>query len=183
MPCAFRPYAPAEPPVRGTDRGPSTILLARNLRDPATPYQGALRLREALGTRARMVVVGSGGHDAHVANGSACGGCGGDGLPGHRPPHRRGHPPPGRPAGAPDRPAVRAPGLRPPRVTAAGAGPGRAVAAGAEPPAVGRAVGERPARRGASPAGLRRAIRTWRICRRFVTWLGEHPPHARFSWT
>ncbi|MFJ5118207.1 alpha/beta hydrolase [Kitasatospora sp. NPDC088548] len=73
MPCAFRPYASAEPPVRGTDRGLSAILLARNLRDPATPYQGALRLREALGTRARMVVVGSGGHDAHVANGSACG--------------------------------------------------------------------------------------------------------------
>ncbi|MFJ9608812.1 alpha/beta hydrolase [Kitasatospora sp. NPDC101176] len=73
MPCAFWPFAPAEPPVRVTDRGPANVLLAQNLRDPATPYRGALRLRAALGERARMVTVDSGGHDVYVANGNACG--------------------------------------------------------------------------------------------------------------
>ncbi|MEU9131435.1 alpha/beta hydrolase [Kitasatospora sp. NPDC048540] len=72
MPCAFWP-APAEPPVRVTPRGPSNVLLVQNLRDPATPYRGALKLRQALGDRARMVAVDSGGHDAYLANGNACG--------------------------------------------------------------------------------------------------------------
>ncbi|MER7758012.1 alpha/beta hydrolase [Kitasatospora sp. NPDC097643] len=73
MPCAFWPFAPAEPPVRVTDRGPSNVLLAQNLRDPATPYRGALKLRAAFGDRARMVTVDSGGHDVYVANGNPCG--------------------------------------------------------------------------------------------------------------
>ncbi|MDH6711260.1 pimeloyl-ACP methyl ester carboxylesterase [Kitasatospora sp. MAA19] len=73
MPCAFWPFAPAEPPVRVTGRGPANILLAQNLRDPATPYWGALKLRAALGDRARMVTVDSGGHDVYLANGNACG--------------------------------------------------------------------------------------------------------------
>ncbi|MFF9646094.1 alpha/beta hydrolase [Kitasatospora aureofaciens] len=73
MPCAFWPFEPAEPPVRVTDRGPANILLAQNLRDPATPYGGALKLRAAFGDRARMVTVDSGGHDVYLANGNACG--------------------------------------------------------------------------------------------------------------
>ncbi|MET8544628.1 alpha/beta hydrolase [Kitasatospora sp. NPDC004799] len=73
MPCAFWPFAPAEPPVRVTDRGPANVLLTQNLRDPATPYAGALRLRAAFGDRARMVTVDSGGHDVYRANGNACG--------------------------------------------------------------------------------------------------------------
>ncbi|MFD8706052.1 alpha/beta hydrolase [Kitasatospora sp. NPDC059648] len=73
MPCAFWPFKPAEPPVRVSDRGPANVLLAQNLRDPATPYRGALRLRAALGDRARMVTVDSGGHDVYLANGNACG--------------------------------------------------------------------------------------------------------------
>ncbi|MER7844082.1 alpha/beta hydrolase [Kitasatospora sp. NPDC096077] len=73
MPCAFWPFKPAEPPVRVTDRGPANVLLVQNLRDPATPYRGALKLREAFGGRARMVTVDSGGHDAYRANGNACG--------------------------------------------------------------------------------------------------------------
>ncbi|MGW3185654.1 alpha/beta hydrolase [Kitasatospora sp. NPDC001119] len=73
MPCAFWPFAPAEPPVRVTDRGPSNVLLTQNLRDPATPYTGALKLRAAFGERARMVTVDSGGHDVYRANGNACG--------------------------------------------------------------------------------------------------------------
>ncbi|GAB7184949.1 alpha/beta hydrolase [Kitasatospora sp. Ki12] len=72
-PCAFWPFAPAEPPVEVTDRGPANVLLAQNLRDVATPYRGALKLRAALGERARMVTVDSGGHDVYVANGNACG--------------------------------------------------------------------------------------------------------------
>ncbi|MFJ8623979.1 alpha/beta hydrolase [Kitasatospora sp. NPDC093550] len=73
MPCAFWPFAPAEPPVRVTGRGPANVLLAQNLRDPATPYAGALKLRAAFGDRARMVTVDSGGHDVYVAHGNACG--------------------------------------------------------------------------------------------------------------
>ncbi|MFJ9841504.1 alpha/beta hydrolase [Kitasatospora sp. NPDC101155] len=73
MPCAFWPFAPAEPPVRVTGRGPANVLLAQNLRDPNTPYRGALKLREAFGDRARMVTVDSGGHDVYLANGNACG--------------------------------------------------------------------------------------------------------------
>ncbi|MFF3068637.1 alpha/beta hydrolase [Kitasatospora sp. NPDC057936] len=73
MPCAFWPFKPAEPPTRVTSRGPANVLLAQNLRDPATPYQGALKLREAFGPRARMVSIDSGGHDAYAANGNACG--------------------------------------------------------------------------------------------------------------
>ncbi|MEV6210272.1 alpha/beta hydrolase [Kitasatospora sp. NPDC051914] len=73
MPCAFWPTAPAEAPVVVSDRGPSNILMVQNLRDPATPYRGALKLRAALGDRARMVSVDAGGHDAYAANGNACG--------------------------------------------------------------------------------------------------------------
>ncbi|MGW4809887.1 alpha/beta hydrolase [Kitasatospora sp. NPDC004272] len=72
-PCAFWPWKPAEPPVRIDSRGPSNVLLVQNLRDPATPYSGALKLRAAFGDRARMVAVDSGGHDAYLANGNACG--------------------------------------------------------------------------------------------------------------
>ncbi|MGA5821066.1 alpha/beta hydrolase [Kitasatospora sp. NPDC094028] len=73
LPCAFWPFAPAEPPVRVTDRGPANVLLAQNLRDVATPYAGARKLLAAFGERARMVTVDSGGHDVYLANGNACG--------------------------------------------------------------------------------------------------------------
>ncbi|MER5641658.1 alpha/beta hydrolase [Kitasatospora sp. NPDC002227] len=73
MPCSFWPYPPSEPPVRITPDGPANVLLIQNLRDPATPYAGALKLREVFGHRARMVAVDSGGHDAYLANGNACG--------------------------------------------------------------------------------------------------------------
>lgn len=73
MMCAAWPYAPQEPPVRVTDRGPSDILLVQNERDVNTPLSGALKLREALGRRAVMVTVNSTGHDSYLANGNACG--------------------------------------------------------------------------------------------------------------
>jgi pimeloyl-ACP methyl ester carboxylesterase len=47
--------------------------MIQNRRDPATPLAGALKLKQAFGPRARMVVVDSGGHNAYVANGNACG--------------------------------------------------------------------------------------------------------------
>ncbi|TMR91660.1 alpha/beta hydrolase [Nonomuraea basaltis] len=72
-PCAFWPFKPAEPPVRVTSRGPANVLLIQNLRDPSTPYSGALKMRRALGQRARMVSVDSGGHGVYLANGNACG--------------------------------------------------------------------------------------------------------------
>ncbi|MEV8451326.1 alpha/beta hydrolase [Streptomyces sp. NPDC052095] len=71
--CAFWKDAPVEKPVAITDRGPSNILMIQGLRDPYSPYSGALRLRAALGGRARMVAVDRGGHGMYLANGNACG--------------------------------------------------------------------------------------------------------------
>ncbi|OUD04327.1 alpha/beta hydrolase [Streptomyces swartbergensis] len=73
MLCAAWPFAPKEPAVRITDRGPSNILLVQNERDVATPLAGARELRRALGDRAVMVTVNSTGHNAYLANGNACG--------------------------------------------------------------------------------------------------------------
>ncbi|RPK62566.1 Tripeptidyl aminopeptidase precursor [Streptomyces sp. ADI96-02] len=72
-PCAFWKSGPSEKPVRITGEGPSEVLMIQSLRDPATPYAGALRMREALGDRARMVTVGQGGHGMYLGNGNACG--------------------------------------------------------------------------------------------------------------
>ncbi|GAA3158671.1 hypothetical protein GCM10020001_098390 [Nonomuraea salmonea] len=71
-PCSFW-HQPAEPPTRVTSKGPSNILLIQNLRHPATPYSGALKLLRAFGDRARMVTIDSGGHGVYLANGNACG--------------------------------------------------------------------------------------------------------------
>jgi pimeloyl-ACP methyl ester carboxylesterase len=71
--CAFWTYPPAEPSTRVTSNGPSNILMIQNLRDPATPHAGALKMRDALGHRARLVTVDAGGHNAYLANGNACG--------------------------------------------------------------------------------------------------------------
>ncbi|MFG2830830.1 alpha/beta hydrolase [Streptomyces sp. NPDC048434] len=73
VPCAFWKDAPADRPVRITAEGPSNILLVQNRRDPATPYSGALKMRQALGGRARLVTLGHGGHGAYLGNGNACG--------------------------------------------------------------------------------------------------------------
>ncbi|MBT2395959.1 alpha/beta hydrolase [Streptomyces sp. ISL-100] len=72
-PCAFWKNAPVEKPTRITDRGPSNILMVQSLRDPATPYFGALKMRKALGDRARLVTVEHGGHGVYLGNGNACG--------------------------------------------------------------------------------------------------------------
>lgn len=72
-PCSFWPSGPVEQPVRITNQGPRNVLLVQNLRDPATPYSGALNMRHAFGGRAVMVTIDSGGHEAYLANGNACG--------------------------------------------------------------------------------------------------------------
>ncbi|MFE3518510.1 alpha/beta hydrolase [Streptomyces sp. NPDC059166] len=71
--CAFWKGEPAGRPVRITDSGPSNILMVQSLRDPATPYSGALKMRAALGDRARMVSLDQGGHGMYLGNGNACG--------------------------------------------------------------------------------------------------------------
>jgi pimeloyl-ACP methyl ester carboxylesterase len=72
-PCSFWKDRPAEKPTRITDDGPSNILMIQNRRDPATPHVGALRMRAALGDRARLVTVERGGHGAYLGTGNACG--------------------------------------------------------------------------------------------------------------
>ncbi|MFJ5098674.1 MULTISPECIES: alpha/beta hydrolase [unclassified Streptomyces] len=72
-PCAYWKGGAVEEPVRITDRGPSNILMIQNLRDPATPHAAGLRMRAALGQRARLVSVDRGGHGAYLGNGNACG--------------------------------------------------------------------------------------------------------------
>ncbi|WP_406203030.1 alpha/beta hydrolase [Streptomyces sp. NBC_01017] len=73
LPCTAWPWQPREAPLRVTDRGPSNVLMLQNERDVATPLSGALKLREAYGRRAVMVVNDSTGHDAYLNNGTACG--------------------------------------------------------------------------------------------------------------
>ncbi|MFJ7195749.1 MULTISPECIES: alpha/beta hydrolase [unclassified Streptomyces] len=72
-PCTFWKDAPAEQPTRITDRGPSNVLMIQGLRDPATPYSGALKMRAAFGDRARLVAVDHGGHGMYLGHGNACG--------------------------------------------------------------------------------------------------------------
>ncbi|MFI9721594.1 alpha/beta hydrolase [Streptomyces sp. NPDC052396] len=72
-PCAFWKDRPADRPVRINGRGPANVLMIQNLRDPSTPYSAGLKMRAALGKRARLVTVDSGGHGAYLGNGNACG--------------------------------------------------------------------------------------------------------------
>ncbi|MGW2018583.1 alpha/beta hydrolase [Streptomyces sp. NPDC001927] len=71
-PCSFW-KSPAEKPTRITDRGPSNILMIQSLRDPSTPHTSGLKMREALGNRARLVTVDKGGHGMYLSNGNTCG--------------------------------------------------------------------------------------------------------------
>ncbi|MFF1511464.1 alpha/beta hydrolase [Streptomyces sp. NPDC058326] len=72
-PCAFWKGGAVEKPTRITDRGPSNVLMIQSLRDPSTPHAGGLRMRQALGERARLVSVDRGGHGIYLGNGNACG--------------------------------------------------------------------------------------------------------------
>ncbi|MCE7011476.1 alpha/beta hydrolase [Kibdelosporangium philippinense] len=69
--CAFG-RGPVEPPVKVTSKGPANVLIIQTLRDPATPYVGALGMRHALGQRAKMVSVDSGNHGAYDPSSPSC---------------------------------------------------------------------------------------------------------------
>ncbi|ARZ68282.1 hypothetical protein SMD11_2633 [Streptomyces albireticuli] len=73
LPCAFWKGGAPEKPTRITAEGPSNILMIQNLRDPSTPHRGALKMREALGDRTRLITVDAGGHGSYLGNGNACG--------------------------------------------------------------------------------------------------------------
>ena len=53
--------------------GPANILIVQNLRDPATPFPGALAMRVAMGSRARLVSVDQGGHGVYLIAPNVCG--------------------------------------------------------------------------------------------------------------
>lgn len=71
-PCAFWPRERTEPPVRITGRGPSTVLMVQNERDPGTPLAGARELRRAFGDRATMVTADQGGHGVYPYGRNTC---------------------------------------------------------------------------------------------------------------
>ncbi|MEU6083444.1 alpha/beta hydrolase [Streptomyces sp. NPDC047108] len=71
--CAFWKDRPATKPTKITGDGPKNVLMIQNRSDPSTPYFGALKMRKALGDRARLVTVEAGGHGVYLNNGNACG--------------------------------------------------------------------------------------------------------------
>ncbi|MFH9471452.1 alpha/beta hydrolase [Streptomyces clavifer] len=71
-PCAFWPYAPAEPPVEVDTEGPRNVLLLQNRRDASTPHRGGKLLREKFGDRARLVTVDDSGHGVYVLGKNPC---------------------------------------------------------------------------------------------------------------
>ncbi|WP_374985452.1 alpha/beta hydrolase [Streptomyces fradiae] len=71
-PCAFWPYAPAEPPVEIDTEGPRNVLLLQNRRDAPTPHRGGKMLREKFGDRARLVTVDDSGHGVYVLGDNSC---------------------------------------------------------------------------------------------------------------
>ncbi|UQS31422.1 alpha/beta fold hydrolase [Streptomyces fradiae] len=71
-PCAFWPYAPAEPPVEVDAEGPRNVLLLQNRRDAPTPHLGGKMLREKFGDRARLISVDDSGHGVYVLGKNSC---------------------------------------------------------------------------------------------------------------
>jgi pimeloyl-ACP methyl ester carboxylesterase len=62
-PCAFWAFEPRDPAVPiGRLEGAGKTLLVQSLRDPATPYDGGVAMRLALGPRSRLVSVEDGAH-------------------------------------------------------------------------------------------------------------------------
>ena len=71
-PCALRKQEPAEPPVAMRNSGGGKVLLVQGLRDPATPYDGAVAMRVALGNRSRLATINAGGHSMAYTGKNAC---------------------------------------------------------------------------------------------------------------
>jgi pimeloyl-ACP methyl ester carboxylesterase len=70
--CAFWPHKQIEPAIRVRGNGARTVLIVQNLRDPATPWIGALGMQRALGSDAALLSVDQGGHTAYLTTASAC---------------------------------------------------------------------------------------------------------------
>lgn len=70
--CAFWPLPSKEPAVTVTGSGDRNVLIVQNLRDPATPWVGALGLQRALGRDATLLSVDQGGHTAYLFTASSC---------------------------------------------------------------------------------------------------------------
>lgn len=70
--CAAWNHEPVDPRVPITDDGPSNLLLVQSLRDPATPYFGAVGMRAALGRRSRLVSIDAGDHGVFAFGVNAC---------------------------------------------------------------------------------------------------------------
>jgi hypothetical protein len=70
--CAFWPHEQIEPAIRVRGNGARTVLIVQNLRDPATPWIGALGMQRALGSDAVLLSVDQGGHTAYLTTASAC---------------------------------------------------------------------------------------------------------------
>jgi pimeloyl-ACP methyl ester carboxylesterase len=70
-PCAYWPVKPSNPRVRANADGPRNILLVTNSRDTHAPFTGALATRDALGSRAALVVSDDTSHIL-VGNHVAC---------------------------------------------------------------------------------------------------------------
>jgi pimeloyl-ACP methyl ester carboxylesterase len=71
-PCVFWANSPVEPPVRIEDNGPRNILILQNLRDPATPWAGAVGMRLAFAHRSTMVTIDAGGHGVYGIRSGPC---------------------------------------------------------------------------------------------------------------
>ncbi|MFD3650004.1 alpha/beta hydrolase [Streptomyces cyaneofuscatus] len=71
-PCAFWPYAPADPPVEVDSEGPRNVLLLQNRRDASTPHLGGKLLREKFGDRARLISVDDSGHGVYALGTNSC---------------------------------------------------------------------------------------------------------------
>jgi pimeloyl-ACP methyl ester carboxylesterase len=70
--CAFWPYRQMEPAVRVTGNGTRNVLIVQNLRDPATPWIGALGMQRALGSDAVLLSIEQGGHTAYLITANTC---------------------------------------------------------------------------------------------------------------
>ncbi|RLL68068.1 alpha/beta hydrolase [Streptomyces sp. Z26] len=71
-PCAYWPYAPAEPPVAVDDDGPRNILVVQNQRDVSTPHDGGKLMRQKFAHRSRLLSVDDTGHGAYVLGDNSC---------------------------------------------------------------------------------------------------------------
>jgi len=69
-PCAFWPTS--NTPITITSNGPSNIMILENLRDPVTPYLGALQMNADLGHRTTFVSVNQGGHGVYLTTPNIC---------------------------------------------------------------------------------------------------------------